>query len=77
MKTGRTCDVHFTDGQRSQVGRVECIETAGVHLGHAVPSVEFVVEIQAHLHTVTRVIETKELKKRDQTFIRFISAVDQ
>lgn len=46
----RTCNIHFSYGQRSQVGRGECIKTPSVHLGHTIPSVEFVVEIQANLN---------------------------
>lgn len=45
-----TCNVHFTNDQRRQVRRGERIETPSIHLGHTVPSVEFVVEIQAHLN---------------------------
>jgi len=55
MKTGSlyhwlTCNIHFSSGQRSQVRRGECTETTSIHLGHTIPSVEFVVEIKAHLN---------------------------
>lgn len=46
-----TCNVYFSCGQRSQVGRGECIETPSIHLGYTVPSVKFVVKIEAHLTT--------------------------
>lgn len=45
-----TCNIHFSSGQRSQVRRGECVKTPSIHLGHTVPSVEFVVEIQTHLN---------------------------
>lgn len=44
-----TCNVHFSHGERGQVRRVERIKTPRIHLGHTIPSVELVVEIQTHL----------------------------
>lgn len=44
-----TCNIYFSVGQRSQVRRGESVKAPSIHLGHAIPSVQFVVKIQADL----------------------------
>lgn len=61
-----TCNIYFSVGQRSQVGRGERVKAPSIHLGHAVPSVEFVVKIQADLSR-----EADMLLKRAKTWHLF------